>query len=496
MVEASNRTLLATLEEDRRTIARLTAENARGVGIDAKLRALVGQRDDLRQELDAERRRATAAEGRARKATERLGASRPPLRSADSTAESEAKVGRLTRELDDARNGTTETDQATLMKARALMKLAESAPASPNPDCPPLPSAAHEGSPELLRLIESLVSENDSLRGEVGELQDMLETARQIETELRDREDALITAAAADTTDAARAHLMSEVIVSPPRSPRAPAPSLPGGRGWVSTQRRSLSMSVSSSTSAPSELPTPGSVVPPSLQYRPSKHRRAPSRSATDISRRTQSVDFSSAPSYFAPMTGVASPRRSAVSPGIPTLREAPSQDALGPVSVPMGEASSSQRLSAPFRQLSLVPRADASTQTDAVPATLAPPRLSHAPTALSYERSTPELTASNASDALSDGDRAAFFGSFDNSGAVPSSSDNRVAALGKLLDHGKGLFVRLKGCDVVSLEARLRKQHLPGDVKHLSKSSIHDLVRRAGSGPPDHTAARGRCLA
>lgn len=51
MVEASNRTLLATLEDDRRTIARLTAENARGAGIDAKLRALVGQRDDLRQEL-------------------------------------------------------------------------------------------------------------------------------------------------------------------------------------------------------------------------------------------------------------------------------------------------------------------------------------------------------------------------------------------------------------------------------------------------------------
>ena len=79
MVEASNRTLLATLEDDRRTIARLTAENARGAGIDAKLRALVGQRDDLRQELDGERRRATAAEARARKATERLGTSQAAL---------------------------------------------------------------------------------------------------------------------------------------------------------------------------------------------------------------------------------------------------------------------------------------------------------------------------------------------------------------------------------------------------------------------------------
>lgn len=66
--------MLATLEDDRKTIARLSADNARNTNTDAKLRTLVGQRDDLRQELDAAQKRANAAEGKAKRATERLGA--------------------------------------------------------------------------------------------------------------------------------------------------------------------------------------------------------------------------------------------------------------------------------------------------------------------------------------------------------------------------------------------------------------------------------------
>jgi len=70
--EASNRSLLSTLEEDRKTINRLQADQARSSGIDEKIRSLIRERDDLRQELDAQSRKANAAESKAKRASVRL----------------------------------------------------------------------------------------------------------------------------------------------------------------------------------------------------------------------------------------------------------------------------------------------------------------------------------------------------------------------------------------------------------------------------------------
>jgi len=70
--EASNRSLLSTLEEDRKTISRLLADQARSAGVDDKLRSLIRERDDLRQELEAQSRKASVAEGKAKRASVRL----------------------------------------------------------------------------------------------------------------------------------------------------------------------------------------------------------------------------------------------------------------------------------------------------------------------------------------------------------------------------------------------------------------------------------------
>ena len=62
----------------------------------------------------------------------------------------------------------------------------------------------------------------------------------------------------------------------------------------------------------------------------------------------------------------------------------------------------------------------------------------------------------------------------------------SRTAALGALLEHVGRLLTKLKGADVLSLEQRLKKQNLPGDVGHLSKSNMRDIVSSLiEAGPP-----------
>ena len=77
--EASNRSLLSTLEEDRKTISRLTTDQVRAAGTEKRLKSVTREKDDLRQELDAQIRRATAAESRAKRANARLGVFLLPL---------------------------------------------------------------------------------------------------------------------------------------------------------------------------------------------------------------------------------------------------------------------------------------------------------------------------------------------------------------------------------------------------------------------------------
>jgi hypothetical protein len=53
----------------------------------------------------------------------------------------------------------------------------------------------------------------------------------------------------------------------------------------------------------------------------------------------------------------------------------------------------------------------------------------------------------------------------------------NRTAALNTLMEHVVKLVTRLKGADIISLEQRLKKQNLPGDVSHLAKTTMRDIV-------------------
>lgn len=54
---------------------------------------------------------------------------------------------------------------------------------------------------------------------------------------------------------------------------------------------------------------------------------------------------------------------------------------------------------------------------------------------------------------------------------------ETRTGALGVLLEHVLRLVSRLKTADIVSLEQRLKRQNLPGDVSLLAKSTMRDIV-------------------
>lgn len=57
------------------------------------------------------------------------------------------------------------------------------------------------------------------------------------------------------------------------------------------------------------------------------------------------------------------------------------------------------------------------------------------------------------------------------------SVQDPRTASLHILIDHMARLLTRISQSDVMTLTKRLKRQHLPGDVGHLSKSTITSIL-------------------
>jgi len=64
--------LLIALEEDRKTINRLSADQAKAASLDQSLQTLTRERDDLKHELEAQGRKVKVAETKAKRASVRL----------------------------------------------------------------------------------------------------------------------------------------------------------------------------------------------------------------------------------------------------------------------------------------------------------------------------------------------------------------------------------------------------------------------------------------
>ncbi|SGY69710.1 BQ5605_C004g03052 [Microbotryum silenes-dioicae] len=162
--EANNRALLVSLEEDRKTITRLSSDAGKLIATSASLNSLTRTHEDTLQELISERKRATHAESRVKKAGDRV-------------AEMEERLKRAIQDLEEMRQNTvlrSRKSYEALAKAKA--KFASSTETILGSDGTEV--AANPEAVELLKLVEGLVSENEMLRSESQELQSLLDTAR------------------------------------------------------------------------------------------------------------------------------------------------------------------------------------------------------------------------------------------------------------------------------------------------------------------------------
>ncbi|GJN88164.1 hypothetical protein Rhopal_001129-T1 [Rhodotorula paludigena] len=164
--DSSNRALLVSLEEDRKTISRLSSDSGKLAITTVQLKELQRVHDDTVQELASERRRADGAERQARKLVER-------------SRDLEERLGKATHDLEEIRQ------DKVLRARRSLDALAKARAGRPDAMSPAAADAdeARENAEakELLKVVETLVSENQLLRSESMELQGLLEASRERE---------------------------------------------------------------------------------------------------------------------------------------------------------------------------------------------------------------------------------------------------------------------------------------------------------------------------
>ncbi|KAM0792904.1 hypothetical protein ACM66B_002665 [Microbotryomycetes sp. NB124-2] len=233
----NNRSLLVTLEEDRKTISRLSAEAAKHVQSTAQLKSLTRAHEDAKQELIAERKKTTALESRLRKQSERC-------------ADLEKRWQRATADLEEMRQDKvlrTRKSHDALAKYRAKY----SGPTSLSFATGAEALAHNPEAAELLKLVETLVSENDMLRSESQELHELLEVSRDEQVNLQ-----------SDLTEKQYAFLDAEE-----GTPLQPAAALPLGSNLLAEVLNSPSVVNTVSEFDESQRMSPASTAPTSLHW-------------------------------------------------------------------------------------------------------------------------------------------------------------------------------------------------------------------------------------
>ncbi|KAG2156347.1 hypothetical protein DEU56DRAFT_231457 [Suillus clintonianus] len=156
VAEASHKTVLQELEEARTSVTRLTAYQARTVGIDSRLAATLQENDDLRQEQDSQAQKAKTAEARIAALKDR-------------TDKLQAEVRRLQADLELRRLQRLESSESLLQDVRSRIEGLHYTRTS---------SAITEDS-EVMKVLESLVSDNEVLKADNEELHKLLTESRE-----------------------------------------------------------------------------------------------------------------------------------------------------------------------------------------------------------------------------------------------------------------------------------------------------------------------------
>ncbi|KAI0248670.1 hypothetical protein BJV78DRAFT_1284572 [Lactifluus subvellereus] len=157
LAEVSNKSLSADLQELRVSFSRLSAEHARSVGWEARLRQAIQERDDFHQERDNEEQKLRAAETKLAS----LG---------DKCAKLSIEVRRLQGQLEEERARRGLTSEEIIHEAtQRLAKLQHSR-------VDPTSMEYHD---EVMKLLESLVADKEALKKSNTELQELLSDSRE-----------------------------------------------------------------------------------------------------------------------------------------------------------------------------------------------------------------------------------------------------------------------------------------------------------------------------
>ncbi|KZV75370.1 hypothetical protein PENSPDRAFT_624479 [Peniophora sp. CONT] len=157
VAESANKDLQTEVQELKATVSRLNMDHARAVGWEGKLRAVAQERDDLRQERDAEATRARVTETRL-------------VSLGDKNAELRAQIRQLTDSVDAQYQQRQELSEVILHDAKSRLAKIQATVRQAS-------SMANDG--EVTHILESLVEDNEGLLQSNAELQSMLADTRE-----------------------------------------------------------------------------------------------------------------------------------------------------------------------------------------------------------------------------------------------------------------------------------------------------------------------------
>ncbi|CCO32896.1 hypothetical protein BN14_06960 [Rhizoctonia solani AG-1 IB] len=155
--DAANRSLTTELQDSRATVSRLSAAHARGVGLESKLRIADQERDDLKREITEANNREKVWEARANEASARW-------------RKLQAEMVQLREEADSIKLSRSEISSDILEDARARLQMLQNSLGK---------ASIASDDPEVMRMLEALVADNEALKRDAAELQNMLTESRE-----------------------------------------------------------------------------------------------------------------------------------------------------------------------------------------------------------------------------------------------------------------------------------------------------------------------------
>ncbi|OBZ70260.1 hypothetical protein A0H81_09758 [Grifola frondosa] len=410
VTETSNRTLIQELDEARTTVVRLTAQHARSIGLENRLATALQEKDDLQQERDSASHRSKLADARIVALKEKC-------------TKLQAQANRLRDDLDMQRTHRQGLSQEVLSDARQRLEQLQYSQLSHN-------SSVKDA--EVTKVLESLVADNEALKRDNAELQNLLTETRE---DLR---------ALQEEAEERRANGTSS------------------SRHRVTNSGQSFNFSDTSGALSP----TFHIGTAPSSSVLHSVFRNG--KPAAERDRRSMSVERTSR-RPFEPLTPETDRR-----PLSPTDSHVPAGTKWTSFAHPVRSYPSSHH----------------SVEVDDDSQRTSPERTKAQKSLLSLMRSRGVQTDLlwNGSSMLGPspvprnfGDRLSI--AHDWQSESSSTSDGQSSALSALIERTTLLLNRISQADALTLTNRLKRQHLLGaDVSHLSRTTVGSILHDAGT--------------